>query len=160
MGDKKLEISTQNNKYEFPLDRYYYKLDPGHIWFKPNNTVFEVGYDDFGQKQGPILNVRTRKLGKEYPQGKAFGTVETDKFIGPQRLPLTAILIEINPIVIENPQAINQDPYSNWVIKIKPTKFEEEINSPDIIPIGDFQQLKTYMLSELVKYEEEYRGGN
>ena len=155
MGEKKLEISTRDNTYFFPLDRYYYTQDPGHIWFKPDNDIFEVGYDDFGQKQGPILNVRTRKLGKEYPKGKAFGTVETDKFIGPQRLPLTAVLVEVNEAVIEEPNLINKNPYTNWVVRIKPTKLEEEIDSPDIIPLGESNKLKRYINDEIEKYEEE-----
>ncbi|MFX0088178.1 MAG: glycine cleavage system protein H [Candidatus Hodarchaeota archaeon] len=155
MDTKKLEITSREHTYTFPLDRYYYTQDPGHIWFKPNKTIFEVGYDDFGQKQGPILNVRTRKIGKEYPKGKAFGTVETDKFIGPQRLPLTAILVEVNEAVIKNPRLINENPYIHWVVRIKPTKLDEEINASDIINLGDQEELKRYIHSELEKYEEE-----
>ncbi len=152
---KQLEITTKTTKYHFPLDRYYYTQDPGHIWFKPvQNKYFEVGYDDFGQQQGPILHIRTRASGKEYPQGKAFGTVETNKFIGPQRLPLTAILIETNKSVLEKPGLINENPYFHWVVRIQPTKFEDEINSPDIIAIGDKTKLREYIISEVERYED------
>lgn len=165
MGEKELEISTKKfdkelqkeitTKYFFPLDRFYYANDPGHIWFKPNNSIFEVGFDFFGQHQaGPLLHIRTRPLGKEFPQGAAFGTVESDKWIGPLRLPLSAILVEANTTVLDNPKLVNDNCYESWVIRIKPTKFDEEINSPDIIPKGDLSQLEQYIISDLKKYDE------
>ena len=146
LGEKQLEISTKkfdkelqqevSVTYIFPLDRYYYAGDPGHIWFKPVNSIFEVGFDSFGQQQaGPLLHIRTRPLGKEFPQGAAFGTVESDKWIGPLRLPLTARLLEANTAVLENPQLVNSDCYKSWVLRIKPTKLDQEISSKDIISI-------------------------
>ncbi|UCG02351.1 MAG: hypothetical protein JSW11_22535 [Candidatus Heimdallarchaeota archaeon] len=165
MGEKQLEISTKkfdkelqqevSVTYIFPLDRYYYAGDPGHIWFKPFNSIFEVGFDSFGQQQaGPLLHIRTRPLGKEFPQGTAFGTVESDKWIGPLRLPLTAVLLEANTAVIDNPQLVNSDCYKSWVLRIKPTKLDVEISSKDIISIGDLESLRSYVISDLEKYEE------
>ncbi|MFX0122064.1 MAG: glycine cleavage system protein H [Candidatus Hodarchaeota archaeon] len=165
MGEKQLEISTKkfdkelqqevSVTYIFPLDRYYYAGDPGHIWFKSVKSTFEVGFDSFGQQQaGPLLHIRTRPLGKEFPQGAAFGTVESDKWIGPLRLPLTAVLLEANTAVLANPQLVNSDCYKSWVLRIKPTKLEKEISSKDIISKGDFKSLKKYVISDLEKYEE------
>ena len=165
LGQKRLEITTKkfdkelqqevSVTYIFPLDRYYYAGDPGHIWFKPINSVFEVGFDSFGQQQaGPLLHIRTRPLGKEFPQGAAFGTVESDKWIGPLRLPLTSKLLEANSAVLDNPQLVNSDCYKSWVIKIKPTELEKEISSKDVISIGDLESLKKYVISDLEKYEE------
>jgi glycine cleavage system H protein len=152
----RLEITTQKTTYIFPLDRYYYANDPGHIWFKEKNSLFDVGFDYFGQFQaGTILHIRTRPLKKKFPQGAAFGTVESDKWIGPLRLPLSSVLVEVNSAVLENPQLVNEDPYNAWVIRIEPTKLEEEMNSSlDIIPMGDMTKLKKYMISELEKYED------
>ena len=166
MGDDQLKITTakydkETNKeirisYVFPLDRYYYTGDPGHIWFKPNNSIYEVGFDDFGQQQaGPLLHIRTRPLKKEFKQGSAFGTVESDKWIGPLRLPLTSIILEANSNVLNNPQSVNDNPYEAWVIRIKPIQFEEEINSEDIIPKGDYTRLKQFIEAELEKYGEQ-----
>lgn len=142
--------------YIFPLDRHYYAGDPGHIWFKAVNSIYQVGFDSFGQHQaGPLLHIRTRPIGKEFPQGSAFGTVESDKWIGPLRLPLSASLVEVNKEVIDNPQLINDDCNNAWVIQIEPTKFDEEISSPDIITMGDLPRLRQYIISDLEKYEEE-----
>ncbi len=166
LGENQLEIITTKydketqqeitGTYFFPLDRYYYAGDPGHIWFKPINSIFEVGFDSFGQQQaGPLLHIRTRPLGREFPQGAAFGTVESDKWIGPLRLPLSAVLVEANTAVLDNPTLINENCYRAWVIQIKPTKFDEEISSTDVITKGDLLQLKEYSISDLEKYEEQ-----
>ena len=153
-GMDSLEIKTETKTYYFPLDRYYFTQKAGHIWFKQVNDLFEVGFDDFGQSQGPILHIRTRPLSKEFPQGKAFGTVETNKFIGQLGLPLSASLAEINSEVIENPQLINDNPYKQWIVRIKPTNVKEEINSPFIIQKGNKDQLNDYIVSELIKYDD------
>jgi len=156
LGDERLAITTEKATYYFPLDRYYYAHDPGHIWFKPINSIFEVGFDYFGQFQaGTILHIRIRPPGKEFTQGTAFGTVESDKWIGPLRLPLTAVIIESNQEVLKKPQLVNDDPYGRWVIRIKPTKLKEELNSSsDIIPIGNLTRLKQYITSELERHED------
>ncbi|MFX0015187.1 MAG: glycine cleavage system protein H [Promethearchaeota archaeon] len=165
MGNKQLIIKTKKHdkeiqqeiikEYFFPLDRYYYAGDPGHIWFKSIDSIFEVGFDSFGQQQaGPLLHIRTRPLGKEFPQGTAFGTIESDKWIGPLRLPLSAVLIEVNTDVLENPQLVNKECYTAWVIRIKPTRIKEEINSKDIISKEESSRLKKYIISDLEKYDE------
>ena len=153
-GMDSLEIKTETKTYYFPLDRYYFTQKAGHIWLKRKNDHFEVGFDDFGQSQGPILHIRTRPIGKIFPQGKAFGTVETNKFIGQLGLPLSASIAEVNSEVIDNPQLINDNPYTQWIVLIKPTNFEEEIASSFMIPQGDKAKLKEYIISELIKYED------
>ncbi|MHA1512575.1 MAG: hypothetical protein ACTSRJ_00735, partial [Candidatus Hodarchaeales archaeon] len=69
-------------------------------------------------------------------------------------LPLSASIAEVNSEVIDNPQLINDDPYTRWIVLIKPTNFEEEITSSFIIPQGDKAKLKEYIISELIKYED------
>jgi glycine cleavage system H protein len=157
MEDKVLTIKTKKKSYFFPLNRYYYTQEPGHIWFKPSEDTFLVGIDDFSQAQGPILHLRMRPKGKKvYPKRKAFGTVETNKFIGPLRLPISASIIEINEDVLNNPQLLNEDPYSNWIVRIKPSSsVDNEIStSPEIIQIGDRKKLEEYIRSELTKYDD------
>ncbi len=154
LGSKPLEITTENKTYLFPLDRYYFTQEPGHIWLKPEEDLFKVGFDDFGQSQGPILHIRTRPLGKEYSQGKAFGTVETNKFIGQLRFPVSGSIIEINSKVFDDPQLINTAPYKQWIAKIKPTNLDEDLKSKYIIPIGDREILEKYITAELIKYED------
>jgi glycine cleavage system H protein len=130
--------------------------DPGHVWFKPKNSTFKIGFDDFGQSQaGNILHIRTRPIGKEYNQHTAFGTIESEKWIGPLRLPLTGVLVKANSEVLDNPALVNETPYEAWIIELEATNLEAEIENTDrIIPIGDQERLREYVLAEAEKYEE------
>jgi glycine cleavage system H protein len=154
LGSKSLKITTENKIYHFPLDRYYYTQEPGHIWLKPEGELLLVGFDDFGQSQGPILHIRTRPIGKIYSQGKAFGTVETNKFIGQLRFPVSGSIVETNSDIFNDPQLINNAPYDQWIVKIKPTNLDEDLKSDYIIPLGNKDFLEKYMVSELIKYED------
>ena len=63
-------------------------------------------------------------------------------------------LSEANTAVLDDPQLVNSDCYKSWVLRIKPTKLDEEISSKDVIPMGDLEKLKKYVISDLEKYEE------
>ena len=155
MGAERLEIASESKTYTFPLDRYFYTSDPGHVWFKPKNSTFEVGFDDFGQSQaGNILHIRTRPTGKEYNQHTAFGTIESEKWIGPLRLPLTGTITAANAEVLDNPSLVNETPYKAWIIELQATNLEELKNSERIIPMGDREKLKAYITKEAKKYED------
>ncbi len=154
LGSKSIDITTEKKTYHFPLDRYYFTQEPGHIWLKLDGENLNVGFDDFGQSQGPILHIRTRPIGKAFSQGKAFGTVETNKFIGQLRFPVSGSIVEANSKVFDDPQLINNAPYNQWIVKIRPTNLDEDLKSEYIISIGDRDRLEKYIVSELVKYED------
>ncbi len=154
LGSKSLKITTEKRTYNFPLDRYYYTQEPGHIWLKTQGELLLVGFDDFGQSQGPILHIRTRPIGKKYSQGKAFGTVETNKFIGQLRFPVSGSIAETNSEVFDDPKLINNAPYDQWIVKIMPTNLDEDLKSKHIIPMENKELLEKYITSELIKYED------
>lgn len=136
------------------MDRYYYKKDPGHIWLKKDDdSTYKVGFDYFGQFQaGEIMFIRTRPVGSTLNQGATFGTVETEKWIGPLRFPLTAEIIEVNEAIVENPKLINESCYTNWIIRIKPTQMEKDLESENLIK--DKETLRTYIINDLQKYDD------
>jgi len=116
--------------YSFDESLYYYLGGEGHIWLKklPNGNV-KIGFDDFGQKlAGKILFVRTIPVGKDKEKGKSIGTIETGKFVGAIRSPVTGVVSEINEELKNNPSIINDDPYGKgWIAVIKPTNLEADL---------------------------------
>jgi len=116
--------------YIFDKNLYYFTGGDGHIWLKilDDGNVL-VGFDDFGQKlAGKILFVRTIPAGKARAKGKSLGTIETGKYVGALRCPVTGTIVEINPKLKENPSIINDDPYNEgWIAKIKPDNLEEDL---------------------------------
>lgn len=129
---KNLIIEEEDDVWTFPMDRYYWTGDPGHIWFLiENEDRIRIGLDDFGAVQaGPIISLRIFPVGRPVKQGKLFGTLESGKWIGPLRAPLTGLITKINSKVIEEPTIINDDCYNNgWIITLKPTNLKEIDNT-------------------------------
>ncbi len=124
------------NEYEFDETLHYYSGNDAHMWLKKlDDGKVKVGFDDFGQKlAGKILFVRTIPAGKERPKGKSLGTIETGKYVGPLRCPITGIITEINPDLKESPGLINEDPYGKgWIAIIEPSNLEEELKEDFVV---------------------------
>jgi|ECHnycMinimDraft_1075156.scaffolds.fasta_scaffold00831_6 glycine cleavage system H protein len=105
----------------------YYDLD-NHVWVKIDNEIAIVGATDPAQAYaGELLNIKIKEVGTKLNRGDIAAIVESAKYMGPMRSPLSGIIVEINHDVSEDPTLINSNPYENWVLKIKPEKLEEEI---------------------------------
>lgn len=88
--------------------------DDGHI---------RVGMTDISQTiAGKILHVRVRRPGTQRPVGKPVATVESGKWAGPVPNLIDCLIVEGNTEVLDNPALINQDPYSAWIARVKPSQ--------------------------------------
>ena len=140
------------DKYEFDEDLYYYTGGDGHVWVrKLDDGKVQVGFDDFGQKlAGKILFVRTVPAGKARPKGKSLGTIETGKYVGAIKCPITGTITELNPDIKDNPSLINEDPYkSGWIAIIEPENLEEDLKEDFVF--GE-AALKEWMGKEIAEH--------
>ena len=49
-----------------------------------------------------------------------FGTIEAVKTVSDLFMPITGIVVEVNPMIHDHPELVNKEPYHNgWIIKIK-----------------------------------------
>lgn len=79
---------------------------------------------------GEIVAYTPKKAGKEVAQDKSCATVESGKWVGPVKTPVTGEVIAANPAVQAKPGLINKDPYGEgWVVKLKPTNWAGESGS-------------------------------
>ena len=115
---------TKIDGRDFPENLYYHQ---DHMWLKHENGTATVGYTDWAQNAaGKLLNINTRKQGKTIKQGKTLGTVESGKWVGPLRSPITGEITEINQDVLKTPATINTDPYGKgWIAKLTPINTDE-----------------------------------
>ncbi|MEM3406890.1 MAG: glycine cleavage system protein H [Nitrososphaerota archaeon] len=107
------------------LENLLYSKD--HTWAKIEGDKAKVGITDYGQKSaGKIMFVRFRPRGT-ISQSQGIGTIETAKWVGVVKSPVSGEIIEINPKLRDNPSLINESPYEDgWVAIIKLSKFEED----------------------------------
>ena len=134
---------------EFPEDLYYHRE---HMWVKVEEGKVRVGYNDWAQEAaGKLVNLNTRKVGRSVKAGKTLGTVESGKWVGPLRAPISGEIAEINEEVLKTPSIINDDPYGRgWIAVMSPESLDEEIN--DLIKGSDKDTLESWLKEEKEKH--------
>ena len=108
-------------------DDLLYQVDK-HVWVKreADGTV-RIGITDPAQKlAGKIIVVTPKKVGRTITRGQSAGTIESSKWVGPIPSPISGEIVEVNEEPQSKPTALNADPYSNWIVRVTPSKWDEE----------------------------------
>jgi len=116
------------NNCVLPKDLYYKVEDNTWVKLNEDGTV-TVGMTDIAQSlAGPILHAKTKKIGMYRKRGKPIATVESGKWVGPIKAPVSGEIAEINTELESDPQLLNKSPYrKGWVVKLKPDNLDEEL---------------------------------
>jgi glycine cleavage system H protein len=102
------------------------KYTKEHEWTQIEAGVAVIGITDFAQSSlGDIVFVELPEVGRILSMGEAFGVVESVKSVSDLFSPLSGEIIAINNELSSSPEAINSDPYKNWIIKLKLTNISE-----------------------------------
>ncbi len=79
---------------------------------------------------GEIVAYTPKKAGKDIAKDKSCATVESGKWVGPVKTPVTGSVVAVNDAVTSKPGLINKDPYGEgWIVKMKPTDWDGESKS-------------------------------
>lgn len=138
------------NGAKFPLDRKYYKKHDCHVWLKAEEDNVKIGMDAFLTDNAGYLNFLSIDE-KDVKQGKGIGTYESAKFVSKIYSPISGKIENINEDIINNPRKINDDPYNNWIIVIKPKDLEAELRSEDILETEE--DINEYMTKEFERLD-------
>lgn len=104
------------------------KYTATHTWLEAmEDNQYRVGITDFAQSQlGDIVYVEAPELTREYAQLEECGVVESVKSTSDIYCPLSGIIIAINKLLEEQPEAINNEPYTEgWLFIIRVTDSSE-----------------------------------
>ena len=101
----------------FPAELKYTK---DHEWVRVEGTDAYIGITEFAQRElGDIVYVDISSAGEEVKQEDVFGTVEAVKTVSDLFMPVTGIIAETNPLLDNQPELVNTDPYGDgWMVKI------------------------------------------
>lgn len=100
------------------LENLFYTKD--HEWIKVEGEKAYIGITDFAQNAlGDIVFVDTPEVDDEFEIEDAFGAVESVKAASDVFMPVSGKIVEVNETVIDNPEAINEAPYENWIICVE-----------------------------------------
>lgn len=100
------------------VEGLYYSED--HDWVKVDGGVATIGITDEAQHQlGEIVYVELPEVDDELSSGDVYGVVESVKAASDSHSPVSGKVVEINEELDDNPGALNEDPYANWIIKVE-----------------------------------------
>ncbi|MDD3107099.1 MAG: glycine cleavage system protein GcvH [Bacilli bacterium] len=110
-----------------------------HEWAKIEGNFAYFGITDYAQHSlGSIVFVEGGEMGDSVSQFEEFGAVESVKAASDLLAPLSGTIVAINDEVVDDPELINQDPYSSWIIKVELSDMSEVDN---LLDAASYQKL-------------------
>ena len=108
-----------------------------HEWVEGDIAI--VGVTDFAQSEmGDITYVDMPDVDDEVVKDEEFGALESVKASSDLISPVSGVVVENNEALEDAPELVNQDPYENWIIKVKMSD-PEELN--DLISAEEYTKL-------------------
>ena len=104
------------------------KYTKSHEWVKEEGGLYVVGLTDFAQDAlGDIVFINMPEEGDDVASGESFADVESVKAVSDVFSPVSGTVAEVNEELIDEPALINQEPYEQWLIKVKDVSDTEEL---------------------------------
>ena len=104
------------------------KYTKSHEWVKEEDGLYVGGLTDFAQDAlGDIVFINMPEEGDDVASGEAFADVESVKAVSDVFSPVSGTVAEVNEGLIAEPALINQEPYEQWLIKVKDVSDTEEL---------------------------------
>lgn len=102
-----------------------------NTWVRTEGDVVTVGMTDIAQGlAGPILHAKTKAVGTARKKGRPIATVESGKWVGPVKSPVSGEIIEVNEALAGDAQLINRSPYNDgWVVKMRADNIDDDMGS-------------------------------
>lgn len=91
-----------------------------HEYVKVEGDEAYVGISDFAQHElGNVVYVDMPDVDDDVTAGEEFGAVESVKAASDLISPVSGTVVEVNEKLNDAPELINEDPYANWIMKVK-----------------------------------------
>jgi glycine cleavage system H lipoate-binding protein/TusA-related sulfurtransferase len=116
------------NHCNFPDNLLY---DPENfVWIDISNKEFiKVGITPIlAFISGKIKTITIKKEDYFITKGKSLASIESPKYFGVVRSPVSGKIKEINSSIISKPKHVNDSPYDvGWLVKIEPSNLEKDL---------------------------------
>ena len=109
----------------YPVELKYTK---DHEWLKMEGDIAVIGISDFAQDAlGDVVFINLPEVGDTVNAGESFGDVESVKAVSDVNSPVTGVIVEVNEDLADSPEALNEDPYGAWIIKVEQVTDTEDL---------------------------------
>lgn len=106
-----------------------------HLWFEIDGDEAAVGITDYAAEQlGEILFVDLPGENQEFDEGDEFSSVESAKVDSGLDAPFAFTIIAANEMLEDEPEAINDDAFDQWIVRIKvddPDSFDALVDADE-----------------------------
>lgn len=102
----------------YPDDLRYH---PAHDWARVDGEQAVFGVTWYAQDSlGDIVAFLPPAVGDTVTAGGVYGELESVKAVSEIVSPLAGEIVEVNPLVVDGPEVVNEDPYGDgWLVKVK-----------------------------------------
>lgn len=92
-----------------------------HEWVSVDGDAATIGITDYAQHQlGDVVYVELPKMGEEFAEHEAFGSVESVKAVSEIFTPISGKVTEVNDGLNDTPEVVNTDAYGEgWMVRLK-----------------------------------------
>ena len=96
------------------------KYTEEHEWLKLDGDEVIVGITEHATEQlGDLVFVELPAEGATVAKGEGVVTIESVKAASDITAPLDGVITEVNPVIVENPSLVNEDPLEDgWFFKM------------------------------------------
>ena len=89
-------------------------------WIRVEGDEAVIGVSDYAQDSlSDIVYLELPGIGDSFGKGDTFGVIESVKAAADLMMPVGGEVIEVNEDLLDTPEAVNEQPYESWLLKIK-----------------------------------------
>lgn len=119
------------------IEGLYYS--ESHEYVKIEGDFAYIGITDYAQNAlGNVVYVDLPEVDDEVEADEDFGAVESVKAASDLISPVTGTVVEVNEALEDKPELLNENPFENWIIKVKLSDTAEIDNLMDAQSYEDF----------------------
>ncbi len=108
-----------------------------HEWIRVEGNKAYIGITDYAQEaMGDIVYVELPELDEEFEQEDTLCAIESVKAANDVFLPISGRVVEINEALEEEPEAVNENPYENWIACVE---MADESELKDLMNAGEYE---------------------
>lgn len=91
-----------------------------HEYARVEGGIAYIGISEYAARQlGNVVYVDMPEEGDEVVKGEDFGAIESVKAASDLYSPVSGTVVEVNEALVDNPRLVNEDPMTNWIIKVE-----------------------------------------
>ena len=133
-----LSSSESEGKFEGVSLRY----SPSHLWVRVEGNEAVIGLSDYlPDHMGEITSLELPDQGDILRATRPMGTIESEDASSRITAPISGEVVEVNGEALENPDAVNTDPYAaGWLLRVR---MEDPGELDDLISEEEYAELTT-----------------